>query len=308
MKMKTCVSLFLCALLLCGCLTGCGGSSNAVAKQAMVTYDAAAEEAAAPAEGAAMDTGSTADTSAALPENRKWIITVDLYAETDDLDALTAALDEKITALNGYVEDQSVYNGSTNSNYRYRNASMTIRIPADDVDAFTDEVGGIANVVNKSKRLEDITLKYVATESRISALETEETRLLEFMEKAETMSDLLEIEARLTDVRAELESTTSQMRLYNNQIDYATIYLSIDEVQEYTPVEEPSLWERITKGFSDSMKGVGEGALDLLVWVIANSPYLVVFSGIALAVVLLIRRARKAGAKKKAAKKNEEQK
>lgn len=312
MKMKTYVSLFLAVLMLCGILAGCGSSTagtTAFNSKARSYDSAAAVEEYAVAE--TMAAGSLAEngtaTSTALPESRKWIITVDLYAETDDLDALTAALDEKITALNGYVEDQSVYNGSTYANRRYRSANLTIRIPAEDVDKFAEEVGGISNVVSKSKNLEDVTLRYVATESRMTALQTEEARLLELLAQAETMSDLLEIEARLTDVRYELESVTSQKRLYDNQIDYATIYLTIEEVQEYTPVEEPTLWERISGGFTDSLKGLGEGALDLLVWVITSSPYLVVFIGIALVVLLLVKRVRKINTKKKNAK-NEEQK
>ena len=59
------------------------------------------------------------------------------------------------------------------------------------MDKFTDEVDGIANVVSNNLRREDITLNYVATESRVKALETEEARLLELMEQAETMADLL---------------------------------------------------------------------------------------------------------------------
>lgn len=303
MKMKKYISLLLSLLLLCGILSGCGSaaSTQTVAANKSMAYDAVAVEEAAEAEAGygAMSSGTaSAEVSTALPENRKWIITVKMYAETDDLDAMSAALDQKIASLNGYVEDQSVYNGSTYANRRYRNASLTIRIPAEDVDKFTDEVGGIANVVSKSKNLEDITLKYVSTESRMTALQTEEARLLEFMEKAETMADLLEIEERLTEVRTELESVTSQMRLYNNQIDYATIHLTIEEVQEYTPVEEPTFWERITDGFSDSLKGVGEGAVNLIVWIVASSPYLVVLCAIALIVVLLVKRVRKVNAKK----------
>lgn len=307
MKKKFLSLLFTLALVL-GLFTGCGASSKseAAAMDYAVMEEAAAE---APAEmnAAGSLTSVEAGGSTALPEGRKWVITVNMSAETDDLDAMTDALDEKITALNGYVEDQRVYNGSTYSNRRYRNAYLTIRIPATDVDKFTEEVSGIANVVSKETNREDITLTYVATESRLTALQTEETRLLELLAKAETMSDLLEIEARLTDVRYELERAASQMRLYDNQIDYATIHLDIEEVQEYTPVEEPTLWERIRDGFKDSMKGLGESLQNLLVFLIAASPFLVVYGGVALAIVLLVKKVRKANKAKKE-KKNEEKK
>lgn len=307
MKMKKYVSLLPCALLLMGLFTGCGSGSKAMTSAA--SYDMAVAEEAPAARNAAGGTltDSGASGSTVLPQSRKWIVTVYLSAETEDLDALTAALDETIAALNGYVEDQNVYNGSTYSSRRHRSASLTVRIPAEDVDQFTQQVAGIANVVSKETNRQDVTLSYVATESRMTALQTEEARLLELMAQVETMSDLLEIEARLTDVRYELESVTSQLRLYDNQIDYATIYLSLSEVQEYTPVEEPTLWERISSGFLSSLKGLGSGLLDLMVWLIVSSPYLVVMAVIALIVVLLAKRARKHRKAKKAPKDESQQ-
>ena len=303
--MKKYLSLLLSLALLAALLTGCGsaGKSAVSYDSGMVEYAVSDEAAMAPAEGAAMK-NSAADTgSTQLPQNRKWIVTVNLTAETDDLDALRSALDEKIAALNGYVEDQSVYNGSIyDSGRRYRSANLTVRIPADSIDAFLQDVGGLANIVRQNKSIEDVTLSYVATESRLKALETEEARLLELLSQAENMTDLLEIEARLSEVRSELENYASQKRLYDNQIDYATIYIAIEEVQEYTPTEEPSLWERIRDGFKDNLEGVGEGLLDVLVWFIVSIPTLVVLAVVVLILVLIVRRIRRHRKAKKAAK------
>lgn len=299
------------ALVLLACLfTGCGASS-ASRNYAMSMPQAPGAAPMREEMAAEMDLGNGAltsaqDATAALPEARKWIVTMHISAETEDLDAMTDALNEQITAMNGYIQGQHVYNGSNYSARRYRSASMTIRIPADRVDNFTENVAGIANVVSKEKNLEDITLRYVATESRMTALQTEEARLLELLAKAETMSDLLEIEGRLTDVRSELEQVTSQMRVFDNQIDYATVYLNVDEVQEYTPVEEPTFGQRIRDGFKSSLKGLGSGAVDLTVWLIANSPYLLLWGLLIAAAIPLVKRIRKARRAKKAAKENKE--
>ena len=282
--MKKLTALLL-SLLLVLSLAACGGSSKATQAAPAMKADYAVVEEAAMEAPAAMATGgsnslrSTAESgSTALPENRKWVITVNMDAETEDLDGLLAGLDAEIAALAGYVEDQEIYNGSSYASRRHRNASLTIRIPADRVEEFTAAVSGIANVVNTNVSRDDITLQYVDTESRVTALKTEEARLLELLAQAETMSDLLEIEARLSDVRYELESYSSRLRVYDNQVDYATIYLYISEVQEYTPVAEKTVWERIRDGFKSSIDGVSEGFVDFFVWVIANSPYLVVWA------------------------------
>lgn len=290
MKKKARISLLLALVMLLTMLAGCGGSSNSYA-----AMEEAAPEAPAMMAAGASDklTSASANGSTAIPENRKWIVTVFMSAETEDLDAMTAALDERITQLEGYVEDQHIYNGSAYSSRRYRNANLTIRIPADNVDKFTEQVSGIANVISQEKNLEDVTLNYVSTESRMLALQTEEARLLELMAQAETMSDLLEIEARLTDVRYELESTTSRLRTYDNQINYATIHLDISEVQEYTPVEDPTLWERISGGFKDSLESLGESLQDLLVFVIMAAPFLAVYGGAILLIIVLVRKIRR---------------
>ena len=295
--MKKLTALLLTILLL-SLLTGCGGSAKSTAAQAApaVKGDYAVEEMAVEEPAAmAMDsanslTGAGETGSTALPENRKWIITVNMEAETEDLETLLASLNEKITAMNGYLEGQDIYNGSSYASRRHRYANLTIRIPAGDVTSFTEDVAGIANVVSTDLRREDITLTYVATESKVTALKTEEARLLELLAQAETMSDLLEIEARLSDVRYELEQHTSRLRLYDNQVDYATIYLYISEVQEYTPVVEKTVWERIRDGFKSSIEGVTEGFVDFFVWITANSPYLVVWGLILIGGIFLMKK------------------
>ncbi len=297
--MKRLTALFLAALMALTLLTACGGSSQSAP---VMKGDYAMEEIAveAPAAGAnSMLSSNGSGESGALPANRKWIITVHMDAETEDLDAMLENLTERISAMKGYVEDQNIYNGSSYSTRRHRNANLTIRIPAEDVDAFTEDVASIANVISRELSREDITLNYTATESKITALKTEETRLLELLAQAENMSDLLEIEARLSDVRYELERYSSQLRLYDNQVDYATIYLFVSEVQEYTPVAEKTTWERIRDGFSDNLEGLGEDIVDIVVWVIVSSPYLLTWGVILIVLFLLVRKYRKPRSGKK---------
>ena len=295
--MKKMLSLLLCLCLLCS-LSACGGSSKATGA---IREEAAAEAPAMMADNAASLKGAESG-STSLPEGRKWIITIDMNVETNDLDSLLENLDKEIQDQGGYVEDQNIHNGSTYASRRYRSASLTIRIPAEKADQFTSDLSGLANVVSQNLRREDITLKYVATSSRVTALETEEARLLELLAKAETMEDLLEIEARLTDVRYELENHASQLRLYDNQVDYATIYLYIDEVQEYTPVEEPTFFERIQNTFSNSLEGLGDGIVNITVFLVGNSPYLLTLGGIATVILLLLKRTQKTKSSKKAKK------
>ena len=286
MKMKNIVALLLVALL----LTGCGAKSVASDSVSYDTNEMIAET------GAAMDSEAVMmpeSPNATVETGRKWIVTMDLSVETQDLDAALTQLSDQIGQFDGYVQDQNVYNGSNYSGRRYRSANLTVRIPVAKTEEFTAQVGDICHVVSQNKQQEDVTLTYVATESRLNALKTEETRLLELLAQAEDMSDLLQIEARLTDVRYELESVTTQLRVLENQVDYATISLNIDEVRDYTDTEEEkTVWQRISGGFVDSLKGIGTGALELAIWTLANLPYLVLFGGIGFAIAVIVRKFR----------------
>ena len=111
------------------------------------------------------------------------------------------------------------------------------------------------------------------------------------------MSDLLQIEARLTEVRTELEEVASRLRLYDNLVDYGTVTLSVTEVQVFTVVEEETVWQRITRGFAKNLKGLGNGIVEFVIFLVVSLPYLVPLAAVVTLVVVLARRRR---AKKKA--------
>lgn len=231
-----------------------------------------------------VETESLTDNSASkeepsLPADRKLIQKVNMSVETENLDIVLGHIDNRVQELNGYIEASNIRNGSAYSGSRYRRAELTIRIPAENLTQFVDHMGEVSNVVSSNKTVDDVTLSYVSIESRMKALQTEEARLLELLAKAETMDDLLTVESRLTDVRTELEQVTSSLRVMDNQVNYATVDVYIDEVTEYTPVEEPeTVWQRISEGFVRSLKGVGNFFEELFVFLIVGSPYFVLIA------------------------------
>ena len=57
-------------------------------------------------------------------------------------------------------------------------------------------------------------------------------------------------------------------------MDYGTVQLDIGEVKEYTPVEEPGFWDRITTGFAESVRNTGIILEELLIFCVCAIPYL----------------------------------
>jgi len=241
--------------------------------------------------------------------DRKLIKTVNMNVETQEFDSLMATVQEQVKTLGGYIENLNTYNGSQYSGYRgVRNADLTIRIPKDKLDVFLESVSGISNVVRRSDTVEDVTLAYVDLESHKEALETEQDRLLELLERAESIEDIITIEERLSNVRYQLESMESQLRTFDNQVDYSTVYLKIEEVEIFTPVEEETAWERISGGFVESLQDIADDFVEFVIWFLVHIPYMVAWcvvlalliGGILLFVKLLNRKSAKKQRKQQA--------
>lgn len=324
------VGLLLTSMLL---LAGCGSKSGSMdaaaseeAKAAMTeeAYTSASTNGAGmdvyyeagEMDTATMDGGTAADvnmkepaennsTMAPVDTGRKLIKTVDMNVETQNFDELMSTIQSRVSELGGYIENMNTYNGSAyyggNST---RNADMTIRIPKDELDGFLNTVSGISNVVRRSDSVEDITLAYVDLESHKNALRTEQERLLSFLEQAETIEEIITIEQRLSDVRYQLESMESRLRTYDNQVDYSTIYLYVEEVEIFTPVEEETVGERISAGFMESLDNIGTGFVEFGIWFVVHIPYLVMWAILITVVILIIvwktRRSRKSARSKEA--------
>lgn len=234
------------------------------------------------------EVGSNSTVSQTTAENssRKLIKTVDLTIETLEFDEFIKLLENKTSESGGYIESSS----SENSSYRYdrlKNATYTIRVPYEKLDQFVTMIGENANVIGKTSKTEDATLSYYDTESRKKALEIQQERLLELLKKAEKIEDIIELEARLSDVTYELESQSSILRNYDNLVRYSTIRVSVYEVERETKVEKESTWQKMKHGLSDTMYEIKEGIEAFAIFVVSNLPY-IIFWGIILVIAVLV--------------------
>lgn len=300
-------------LLLAGSLltAGCGGGAKSDTKAALATaaetaaaaYDVAAEggfqeemwegedmAAPIPVEGAWNDSGQIpTEGPAEAPSGvsslgiqnpgvsaRKLIRNVYMNVETDAFDALISQIQSKVTELAGYMEQSDISGSSiTFNNVRPdRYASITARIPADKLDLFIAVVEDSGNVTNRSESTQDVTLQYSDLESRKKTLSMEQERIWALLEKADTLEAVIALEEHLSEIRYELESMESRLKLYDNQVAYSTIEISVHEVLpvDFTPVAPETIPQRIRKGFMRNVKNVSEFVTDLFVGLITGIP------------------------------------
>lgn len=284
---------------------GYAGGSSAAYDMEMAegeAVDLSGEAPMAAADGGAVSNGTAAMTAeagaaaadevseSAAASSRKLIRHLDLDVETLEFDKMVEELKKRTAELGGYIESSSISGSSYNSRYKNsRYASLTLRIPQAKTDTLLGEIGDMANVLSRTENVDDITLTYVDLESHVNALKEEQARLTEMLGKAETVEDMMSIESYLADIRYELESYASQLKLYDNLVTYDTVSVNVQEVTKETPTEEPTLWQRITRGFADNLVGLAQDAADLLVWFVSGIPYFIALFVIIFIIIKLIK-------------------
>ena len=191
------------------------------------------------------------------------------------------------SSIGGRNYAQSYYGWQT-----YRSARFTLRVPVYRFAAIIDSLSILGNVTSKSSDAENITSQFYDMESRLSSYRTQEERLLAMLAKADTVTDMIEIESRLAEVRYSIESMTTTLRNWQHQVDYSTLHLFIQEVEkltEYTPIQR-SYWQQVSDGFRGTMRSIGEFFKELFKWVVVNIPVLIILAVIIIAAVIVIKR------------------
>lgn len=257
-------------------LTGCGSSSSSYDSINGNYFGSINKGDSTIIEGALSENNSTTQGSSSsnktVSTNRKIIEEYDFRVETKEFDVLLEKINKEVKKLGGYIEKSSIDNDD-----HYRSADYTIRITQNNSLDFNNFISESSNVVHSETNTKDVTLTYVDIESRIKSYKTEQAKLEELMENATNLDDILSIQDRLTEVIYEIEAYESQLRTYDNLIDYTTINLYVVEVEKETVTEELSIWEEIGNNLQEGFSNVGDFMVNLFIFAISSIPYLLLF-------------------------------
>jgi len=222
---------FLPMVLIAFVLTGCAGSATLSTVGAPVG-DAARSGAEAPpaldvAQGASAGKPVRNGQVVGARDDAKIIRTGTMDLEVRDVPAALRVAREAIASLGGYV-------GASNTSNKgdQPSAEISYRIPADRWEAALDALRGLngltTKVVTEHTEAVEVTGQVVDLEARIRNLAASEVALQGIAEKATKVSDVLEVQARLTDVRGQIEQLTSQLKDLNDRAGFATLAVSFN--------------------------------------------------------------------------------
>ena len=250
--------------------------------------------------GALQTAGAAESAPAQKPD--KIIYSANVQVETTDFDQSLARLNEMVEEYGGWVESSSL-NGSnyvdqSRGAVSRRSANYTLRIPSDRFQELMGSLSDLGNVPYSHIYTENVTAQYYDVQARLTAYSAQEQRLLEMMELAESVEDIILLEDRLTEVRYSIESLQTSLLNWDRQVSFSSVYLDLMEVQVYSPEPQvqPSYGQRLATALKSGLRNFGDFFKELLIWLAGALPTLLLLGAIA-AVIIVVTRKRKAARK-----------
>jgi hypothetical protein len=144
--------------------------------------------------------------------------------ETSNVVETRRQIISSLKRLGGYADDDSE---DTNGDAGSKEYTLSIRIPAKNFDAFLGTVSSTATKIDsRNIRVKDVTSQFIDIKTRLDNKKLLESRYLQLLNKATKMSDLLQIEDKLAEIRSDIESTQSQLNHMSKQVTYSSLTIT----------------------------------------------------------------------------------
>ena len=291
------------AILLCTSLVSCGAAAGKnesyrdsdlyYAETTAAGYDIGYLEPSASADSYKSENTDSAGMPSANPvREEKLVYTASVTLESEDFEAASDALHQKIASLGGIIVSENAYN-LNKKGYGGRSMDMTVRIPQENYETFLAGLSDICNVAAVNRYVENLTERYYDNENRLKSYRIQEERLFAMLEKAESVTEMLEIESRLCDVQYQIEALTNTQRTIDNDVRYSTFNLSLAEVKKFTTPEPETFGDKFKEAVGGSVESFGVFSENLLFFFIYVLPYLLCVAVVIVVVLVIVKVSKK---------------
>lgn len=202
-----------------------------------------------------------------------------------DVDTGITAVRDAVSAAGGTIstEDISNYDGS-------QSATLTVRIPAETLDAFLAELPNLGTIEQSSVSAADVTTQVIDLDARIASLQSSIARLQELQSQAANVADLVAVETELANRQAELESLQSQRDYLGEQVAMSTVTITL-----YPDVEAVTTTPDFLRGLETGWNALLSAGGALVTAAGFIIPFAIVIAIIVLVVRWIIARRKKSG-------------
>ena len=248
--------------------------------------------------GAAYDQSFVANEADGVEEDdaatgEKRIRTANISLRTADFDQVLTQLRALPSQFGGYVSDEDSYGVAGEE---ARSASMSMRVEASQLDAFLEDVGALGEICSRSVSTQDVTEAYADVSGRLESAKARRTRLNELIGQAQDISELIELEAALSEVQTTIEGYERTLLGWDTRVQYATVYVSVRETlsEDAAREGELGLGARIQGALADSLSTLADFVQGVLVFAVVALPWCLAAGVVALAIRIILKLRKKA--------------
>ena len=171
-----------------------------------------------------------------------------LILKVTELKITKTHIDLLVKKNNGYYANESLTNADYESTYH-----LTIRIPSSNFEKLISEIeSGNSEILYKEIDARDVTEQFIDLETRLKNKKSYLKRYNNLLNRANSISEILEIEEKIRILEEEIESTTGRLKYLSDLVDYSTLDLTITKQKafKYNPVNRGQFSERLKQSFS----------------------------------------------------------
>jgi hypothetical protein len=205
-------------------MVGCGAGEFDMAEPAADAPPAGAADGARerPADMDSVDSGvHDGQAGGSLTERRNIIYTGEITVRVVQVDSAA----REVTALahrhDGFVA------GDRRTAGEHRRATLVLRIPSDRFPTAVDEIADIGTEEARDLDTEDVTEEMVDLDTRIATAQASVDRTRQLLERADSISDIVAVEAELAEREARLASLQARQRQLVDRTSLSTITVSL---------------------------------------------------------------------------------
>ena len=184
----------------------------------------------------------------------------DFTCETMYYDAFLSDLETHVTSCGGYVENRStdarefdkIGGGGI---IMVRRAIYNLRVPADEAAKFDLFLSSEQSEITSSNvRMTDKTAAYADADLQAESYRAEYARLEQLIPSASSVSELIEIQDRLSSLNYQIQWAEKQKALIDEDVSMSSVSLTVYEVEYYTATVQRyrfSFGERFAEAFEE---------------------------------------------------------
>lgn len=215
-------------------------------------------------------------------EERQRVVTSSMAIETTSFDDALASVRDA-AGDDGLVDYEEVYEGVDG----LRDASVTLRVPAERMDAVLESLCGIegARVVSERTSAADVTEQSLSLEGELEVARARLERVEGLYESATTIDEHLQLLDYVTEQEGRVRALEEALVDVGNDVTYSTLNVDLTEVEALGSDTGESALTRMGSAFATGWVGFVELIMALVLFVIVLWPVLII-AGVVIGIVV----------------------